>query len=340
MSQHGCDTHASDPLAHLNVTTTAMGAAARLVDVIAHRWTGGRWLATGGGGYGVYRVVPRAWAHVWLAGAHREAPDRLPAEWRARWADEAARYGDSSLPETLDDPPNAGLPFDAEQRDAEARSLAIAELARIVSVPRLIREAVDARLVVADRAADRAAAGRRWGRVQRLDRRPAGDPRHRRSSRPSIGSRSRRASSRTSIRELLRDLLPSPALSLTMAVDGATAVGLVVSALDDPGAPAAPRSVLAIGVAPAWRRQGLATRMLAAHVDAFDRAGTPWEATVTLAERDPVEPLDRSLRERDRGPHLRAARALSRTNPISGCGWWTLVRAALSGAERAPPQRK
>ncbi len=81
-----------------------------------------------------------------------------------------------------------------------------------------------------------------------------------------------------------------------MAVDGATAVGLVASALDDPAAPAAPRSVLAIGVTPAWRRQGLATRMLAAHLDAFDRAGTAWEATVTLAERDPVEPLDRSLR--------------------------------------------
>ena len=184
VSQHGCDTHASDPLAHLNVTTTAMGAAARLVDVIAHRWTGGRWLATGGGGYGVYRVVPRAWAHVWLAGAHREAPDRLPAEWRARWADEAARYGDSSLPETLDDPPNAGLPFDAEQREAEAGSLAIAELARIVSVPRLIREAVGRGWwspIGSPIGPPLVADGRR---VQRLDRRPAGDPRHRRSGDP------------------------------------------------------------------------------------------------------------------------------------------------------------
>ena len=97
---------------------------------------------------------------------------------------------------------------------------------------------------------------------------------------------------------LLRDLLVAPALSLTIAVDGATAVGLVVSALDDPAAsdPAAGRSVLAVGVAPAWRRQALATRMLAAHLETFRRAGTPWTATVTLAERDPVEPLDRALR--------------------------------------------
>ena len=32
VSQHGADAHAWDPLAHLRVTTTAMGEAARLVD--------------------------------------------------------------------------------------------------------------------------------------------------------------------------------------------------------------------------------------------------------------------------------------------------------------------
>ena len=37
VSQHGADSHAWDPLAHLNVTTTAHGAAARLVDALAHR---------------------------------------------------------------------------------------------------------------------------------------------------------------------------------------------------------------------------------------------------------------------------------------------------------------
>ena len=40
VSQHGADSHAWDPLAHLNVTTTAHGAAARLVDTIAHRYAG------------------------------------------------------------------------------------------------------------------------------------------------------------------------------------------------------------------------------------------------------------------------------------------------------------
>ena len=143
VSQHGCDTHATDPLAHLNVTTTAMGRAARLVDELAHRWAGGRWLATGGGGYGVYRVVPRAWTHVWLAGAHREPPPSIPSSWLERWAADAARYGDRSLPDSLDDPPNAGLPMTPSQADAEARSRAVARGVREAVVPMLVRGAKD-----------------------------------------------------------------------------------------------------------------------------------------------------------------------------------------------------
>src|SRR3954454_22138909 len=85
VSQHGADPHAWDPPAHLRLTTTAMGEAARLVDACAHRWAGGRWLATGGGGYDAYRVVPRTWALTWLAGAHRDPPDSTPDEWRSRW---------------------------------------------------------------------------------------------------------------------------------------------------------------------------------------------------------------------------------------------------------------
>ena len=45
-----------------------------LLDEIAHATREGRWLATGGGGYDAYRVVPRSWALVWLAQAHREPP--------------------------------------------------------------------------------------------------------------------------------------------------------------------------------------------------------------------------------------------------------------------------
>jgi acetoin utilization protein AcuC len=126
VSQHGADAHAFDPLAHLRVTTTAMGAAARLVDSIAHEWADGRWLATGGGGYDVYRVVPRAWAQVWLAANHAPVPEATPAAWRERWAEDAERFGQSPMPGTFDDPPDAGLPYRAAEAAADARAVEIA----------------------------------------------------------------------------------------------------------------------------------------------------------------------------------------------------------------------
>jgi acetoin utilization protein AcuC len=127
VSQHGADAHAFDPLAQLLVTTTAMGAAARLVDSLAHRWAGGRWLATGGGGYDAYRVVPRAWSQVWLAANHASVPDAIPVAWRERWAADAERYGQAPIPTTFDDPPYAGLPYRATEEAADARALRIAE---------------------------------------------------------------------------------------------------------------------------------------------------------------------------------------------------------------------
>jgi acetoin utilization protein AcuC len=127
VSQHGADSHAFDPLAHLRVTTTAMGAAARLVDSLAHRWASGRWLATGGGGYDVYRVVPRAWAHVWLAASHAPVPDEIPAAWREQWTADGERHGQAPIPTAFDDPPNAGLPYRAGDEAADERALQTAQ---------------------------------------------------------------------------------------------------------------------------------------------------------------------------------------------------------------------
>ncbi|MEO6208073.1 MAG: acetoin utilization protein AcuC, partial [Candidatus Limnocylindrales bacterium] len=142
VSQHGADSHAWDPLAHLNVTTTAMGEAARLVDTLAHAHAGGRWLATGGGGYDAYRVVPRAWALTWLAGSHREVPGSTPVAWRERWASEAARYGQAPLPATFDDP-SLDLQLKDGTEPIDRRALEVAALVRRVLVPRLVRVARD-----------------------------------------------------------------------------------------------------------------------------------------------------------------------------------------------------
>lgn len=125
VSQHGCDTHVLDPLAHLRVTTTSYQRAATLVDRLAHEHAEGRWLATGGGGYDAYRVVPRSWALIWLAQAHADVPGSTPVAWRARWSDEAEDYGQAPPPVDLIDPPgttvpDAGAVIDANLRRAEA----------------------------------------------------------------------------------------------------------------------------------------------------------------------------------------------------------------------------
>ena len=104
VSQHGCDSHAYDPLAHLRLTTAAYAEATHALDAIAHAHCQGRWFATGGGGYDAYRVVPRSWALVWLAQAHSDVPGGIPATWRERWASEAAEYDQAPLPETYLDP--------------------------------------------------------------------------------------------------------------------------------------------------------------------------------------------------------------------------------------------
>ena len=104
VTQHGCDSHAFDPLAHLRLTTAAYARAVALLDEIAHEHCEGRWLATGGGGYDAYRVVPRSWALVWLAQAHRDIPDTTPPRWRARWAADAEAFGQAPPPEHHLDP--------------------------------------------------------------------------------------------------------------------------------------------------------------------------------------------------------------------------------------------
>lgn len=121
VTQHGCDSHAWDPLAHLRVTTASYARAVKLLDEIAHRHCEGRWLATGGGGYDAYRVVPRSWSLVWLAQSHREVPEQIPAPWRDAWAAEGERYDQSPPPETFIDPGDVARP---EPADVTARNLA------------------------------------------------------------------------------------------------------------------------------------------------------------------------------------------------------------------------
>jgi acetoin utilization deacetylase AcuC-like enzyme len=83
VTQNGCDGHASDPLSDLTLTLRGFRELARRLHRLAHRHCQGRWVATGGGGYDLDRVVPRAWALLWSELSGRRLPSRVPATWLA-----------------------------------------------------------------------------------------------------------------------------------------------------------------------------------------------------------------------------------------------------------------
>ena len=78
VTQHGCDTHFLDPLAHFAVSIDAQRAVTSTIHDLAHEVCGGRWVATGGGGYEVVDVVPRAWAHLVGIAAHAPVDPSIP----------------------------------------------------------------------------------------------------------------------------------------------------------------------------------------------------------------------------------------------------------------------
>jgi len=101
VTQHGCDTHLLDPLAHLAVTVDAQRAAAASLHDLAHEACGGRWLATGGGGYELVDVVPRAWAHLIGIAAHAPVPPSTPVP--ASWVEHVAHVIGRTVPPRMTD---------------------------------------------------------------------------------------------------------------------------------------------------------------------------------------------------------------------------------------------
>jgi len=84
VSQHGCDTHVQDPLAHLALSVDAQRAAAEELHGLSHDVCDGKWVALGGGGYEVVDVVPRTWTHLTAIAQHRPiaVSEKVPQEWR------------------------------------------------------------------------------------------------------------------------------------------------------------------------------------------------------------------------------------------------------------------
>ena len=110
--QNGCDGHTLDPLTHLHATTRLYEETVRLTCEVADRLCGGRIVATGGGGYAIWQVVPRAWTLVWAGLSGQECPPIVPPGWIEQWRGESPH----PLPERIRDEPGA---FGTAPRRAE-----------------------------------------------------------------------------------------------------------------------------------------------------------------------------------------------------------------------------
>ena len=102
VTQLGCDTHVTDPLAHLALTLDDMAAIAARLHTLAHEAAEGRWIATGGGGYQLVSVVPRAWTLAFAEMTGAPLPIETPMTWRelvvARTGQEPPRDFDDAVP--------------------------------------------------------------------------------------------------------------------------------------------------------------------------------------------------------------------------------------------------
>lgn len=84
-TQCGADGHLLDPLADLRLSVDGQRATYLALRDLADELCGGRWIATGGGGYALVEVVPRAWTHLLAVVTGDPLPPETltPQPWRA-----------------------------------------------------------------------------------------------------------------------------------------------------------------------------------------------------------------------------------------------------------------
>lgn len=101
ITQHGADSHYTDPLAHLSISVDAQRLAAQTMHDLSHEVCDGRWVALGGGGYEVVGVVPRSWTHLVAIAAHRDidVETAVPQPWLD---DVMERFGAQAPPQMTD----------------------------------------------------------------------------------------------------------------------------------------------------------------------------------------------------------------------------------------------
>jgi acetoin utilization protein AcuC len=101
VTQLGCDTHTTDPLAHLALTVDEFEQIVARLHALAHDVCEGKWVATGGGGYQLVTVVPRSWTLAFAEMVGASLPVDIPMPWQER----AGKRTGATPPTAFVDPP-------------------------------------------------------------------------------------------------------------------------------------------------------------------------------------------------------------------------------------------
>ncbi|MEH7493769.1 acetoin utilization protein AcuC [Neobacillus niacini] len=122
LTQNGADSHYFDPLTHLSASMKIYREIPKLAHEIAHQYCGGKWIAVGGGGYDIWRVVPRAWALIWMEMTENSnCYGSLPQDWIEFWQGNAP----VSLPMNWEDPDDMYKPIPRKAEITEKNILTL-----------------------------------------------------------------------------------------------------------------------------------------------------------------------------------------------------------------------
>jgi acetoin utilization protein AcuC len=130
----GADTHTTDPLAHLALSTHGfMHVVARLVE-LSNELTEGRLLATLGGGYNFDSTI-RMWTILAYTLAAQPIPDQTPAVWRTEWE----KRKDIRLKATIHDDASAAANHTANEQQLaivrNANEQTVRDLTELIQKP-------------------------------------------------------------------------------------------------------------------------------------------------------------------------------------------------------------